>query len=81
MNRILIDLRDTRAYEHEHVEGAINVEYFNLHGFISHFNPRETKFYVYCGNGGARSTQAMTLIESYGFQCYNYMNRAIAQQN
>lgn len=65
---VLLDVRLSGEYKHDHAEGSINVPLNRLRERMKEF-ARE-KSYIVCANGGSRSELAVYLLISGGFQAF-----------
>lgn len=65
---VLLDVRLTGEYKHQHDEGSINIPLNRLRDRMKEF-ARE-KFYVVSANAGRRSELGVYLLVSAGFQAY-----------
>lgn len=64
---VLVDVRDAEEYEKEHLEGAVNVPYSDIHGMAKHiWKDLNTILIVYCSTG-KRSHQAIGSLELLGY--------------
>lgn len=64
---MLVDVRTPEEFEAGHIEGAINMNWFNT-DFIKQFESvdKEQSIYVYCKKGG-RSAKAQQKLVSLGY--------------
>jgi rhodanese-related sulfurtransferase len=79
---IILDVRTPKEYAEGHVNGSININYFD-----KDFNDQVGKLdsampvYVYCHSGG-RSSKAMTIMKGQGFTtAYNLIGGYAAWKN
>ncbi|MBL4755210.1 MAG: rhodanese-like domain-containing protein [Flavobacteriales bacterium] len=65
---LLIDLRTPKEYDQGHIEGAVNIDFFD-----DHFEDEIAKLdknkmvYIYCASGG-RSGKTLALLKKSGFK-------------
>ncbi|AMD85607.1 Rhodanese-related sulfurtransferase [Capnocytophaga haemolytica] len=67
--QVLIDVRTPEEFAQGHIEGAVNINFFDP-DFVSLFRdevPKEMAFYIYCKSGG-RSSKAVALLEGLGYE-------------
>ena len=70
---VLADVRDGAEYEQGHVEGAINIPYYFLHGLaLDLIKDKNTKIIVYCKTG-KRSMQAYNDLTYLGYKNIYYL--------
>jgi rhodanese-related sulfurtransferase len=64
----LVDVRTPNEYKGEHIQKAINIDFFNQKNFIHSFNKlnKEEAVYLYCRSGN-RSQKAAQKLDSLGF--------------
>lgn len=65
---VLLDVRLSGEYKHDHAEGSINVPLNRLRERMKEFAREKT--YIVCANGGSRSELAVYLLISGGFQAF-----------
>ena len=67
-NAVLIDVRTPEEYEEGHLEGALNLNWYD-EDFLQQLEgiDKEQKVYVYCKVGG-RSASAAKLLDSLGYK-------------
>jgi len=67
MSRLIIDVRTPDEYANRHLEGAINISYYDtdFSTQISAF-PKDQEYIVYC-NAGGRAGRAKNRMKSLGF--------------
>lgn len=74
-NALLVDVRMPEEYEAEHIEGAINVPYTDVHGVSKDIMPdKDRTIIVYCSTG-KRSSQAKMSLEYLGYKNIFYLKR------
>ncbi|GAA4272825.1 rhodanese-like domain-containing protein [Aquimarina gracilis] len=61
----LVDVRTLKEYENGHIEGAINIDFFQRDVFEASFNKlnKELPVYIYCRSGGRSKVTARRLIK------------------
>ncbi len=65
---VLVDVRSSDEYEKAHLDGAINIPFYFLHGFAPDMiKDRNTKIIVYCSRG-KRSVQAYNDLMYLGYK-------------
>ncbi|MEM3506971.1 MAG: rhodanese-like domain-containing protein [Candidatus Bathyarchaeia archaeon] len=67
-NFIIIDLRTLEEFENEHIEGAINLNYYS-ETFMNELNEldKNKTYLIYC-RSGARSKSVLGLMNEFGFK-------------
>lgn len=67
-NAIVIDVRTPEEYEEGHLEGALNLNWYD-ESFVQQLEgiDKDQKVYVYCKVGG-RSASAAQLLDSLGYK-------------
>lgn len=68
MKHVVIDVRDSSAFAHEHVDGAINIPPEKIMSGAEELKdiPKDTPIILYCFTG-ARSNVAGNILRGYGF--------------
>lgn len=65
---VLVDVRANEDYEKSHLDGAINIPFYFLHGFaLDMIKDKKTKIIVYCSRG-KRSMQAYNDLVYLGYK-------------
>lgn len=65
---ILVDVRASEDFERSHLDGAINIPFYFLHGFaLDMIKDKNTKIIVYCSRG-KRSVQAHNDLAYLGYK-------------
>ena len=81
MSRIIIDVRTPEEFASRHLEGAINLSFYDAEfGMDIALFPKDTEFILYC-NAGGRAGRAKTRLKSLGFTdvtSYGIMGASIA---
>lgn len=73
-NFMILDVRTPQEYQEEHLEDAINIDYYseNFQDRLSELDKNKI-FLVYC-QSGSRSTNAVTIMINLGFvELYNML--------
>ena len=65
-NPKIIDIRDNYSYNLGHINGAINIPYYNLLNNYSHYLKKGEKYYLYCENG-RQSLQISDRLNLFGY--------------
>lgn len=67
-NAVVIDVRTPEEYEEGHLEGALNLNWYDA-SFVQQLEgiDKDQKVYVYCKVGG-RSASAAKLLDSLGYK-------------
>ena len=71
-NPIIIDIRNYYYYNLGHINGAINVPYYNLLNNYSHYLNRYSRYYLYCETG-EQSLEIVRRLNSFGYDTVNIM--------
>lgn len=68
-DKLLIDVRTPKEYEEGHVEGAINIDFFDQENFLEAYADfdRSQPVYLYCKSGNRSAKTAAKLVEM-GFE-------------
>lgn len=64
---VIVDVRSPEEFEHDHVQGAINIPLDSLPSRLSDL-PRSATIVTACGKGGGRSERAAELLRERGFR-------------
>lgn len=65
-NPIIIDIRNYYYYNLGHINGAINVPYYNLLNNYSHYLSKYNRYYLYCEIGD-QSLEIAERLQSFGY--------------
>ena len=65
-NAIVIDIRTNYEYANGHIEGAINIPYYNLLNNYSHYLNKYKFYYLYC-EYGTQSREISDRLNSFGY--------------
>jgi len=81
MARLIIDVRTPEEYSSRHLEGAINVNFYDP-DFVSRISafPLDQEYVVYC-NAGGRAGRAKNRMKAMGFSdvtSYGIMGASVA---
>lgn len=69
----LVDVREREEFEKNHLEGAINVPYMDIHAIAQmHIPDKKRGVILYCATG-KRSSQAKTSLECLGYEQVYYL--------
>lgn len=66
----VIDVRDKRSYEQNHIEGVKNIPMMGLIMNSKKFLKKDEAYYIMCHSGG-RSHQTCLLLEAKGYDVVN----------
>lgn len=70
---VLVDVREPEAYEKKHLDGAVNLPYYDIHGIAEHYlKDKEQPVIVYCATG-KRSSQSKNSLEYLGYKAVYYL--------
>ena len=69
-NPIIIDIRSTYYYNLGHINGAINVPYYNLLNNYSHYFSKYNKYYLYCDMGD-QSLEIANRLNKFGYDTFS----------
>ncbi len=78
----VLDVRDKETFDKFHIEGAVNVPYYEMGGYIDQL-PKDKAIAVVC-NSGQQSSQTVAVLRAAGFEAYNVqsgMNNGWNKQN
>ena len=62
----IIDIRDNYTYNLGHINGAINIQYYNLLNNYSHYLNKNNIYYLYCDEG-KQSNEISKRLNSFGY--------------
>lgn len=65
-NPTIVDVRNYYYYSLGHINGAINVPYYNLLSNYSHYLNKYTRYYLYCDTG-EQSLEIVKRLNSFGY--------------
>lgn len=67
---IYIDIRNRKEYNKGHIDGAININYYEL--LLNHdkYLNKNKVYYIYC-KSGLRSSIVVSKLKSLGYNCVN----------
>jgi rhodanese-related sulfurtransferase len=67
-NSVLLDVRTTEEYAQDHLDAAINVDFYQQSNFRAKLQEldKSKNYFVYC-NSGNRSGQSMAIFKELGF--------------
>ena len=63
---IIIDIRTNYEYNLGHIEGAINIPYYNLLNNYNHYLNKYQKYYLYC-DYGKQSKEISDRLNMFGY--------------
>ena len=63
---IIIDIRTNYEYNLGHIEGAINIPYYNLLNNYNHYLNKYQKYYLYC-DYGKQSKEISNRLNKFGY--------------
>lgn len=66
----IIDIRSSYDYHLGHIEGAINIPYYNLLNNYSHYLSKYRLYYLYCETG-EQSREIANRLNRFGYQMIN----------
>lgn len=70
---LLVDVREPEAYEKGHLEGAVNLPYYDIHGIAEQYAAdKKQPLIVYCATG-KRSSQSKNSLEYLGYGAVYYL--------
>ena len=69
-NPIVIDIRNYYYYSLGHIDGAINVPYYNLLNNYSHYLTKYQRYYLYCDTG-EQSSAIVLRLNGFGYDTVN----------
>lgn len=67
---IIIDIRSNYYYNNGHIDGAINIPYYNLLNNYSHYLDKNHKYYLYC-DYGEQSEEVANRLSLFGYNVYS----------
>lgn len=65
-----IDIRNKNEYFKSHIEGAININYYDLLINYNKYLDRNKIYYIYC-NSGLKSRVIVSKLNKLGYNCVN----------
>lgn len=78
-NFIIIDIRTPAEYEINHIEGAINIDFYNIIEFKNKLNKLDkSKTYLFYCKSGNRSKQAVNIFNELQFVNVLHMYKGIS---
>ena len=69
-NAIIIDIRNKYYYNINHINGAINIPYYNLLNNYNHYLNKGVTYYLYCDTG-EQSNEIANRLRKFGFKAYS----------
>ncbi len=69
-NAIIVDVRAYYYYHLGHIDGAINIPYYNLLNNYSHYLNFNSVYYFYC-DSGEQSREIVLRLEKFGYHVVN----------
>ncbi len=69
-NPIIVDIRDNYSYCLGHINGAINIPYYNLLSNYSRYLDKNKIYYLYC-DYGKQSAEISKRLNSFGYNTKN----------
>ena len=69
-NFILVDIRNAYYYNLSHIEGAINIPYYNLLNNYNHYLDKDKVYYLYC-DMGEQSNEIAQRLSKFGYNVYS----------
>ena len=66
-NPIIVDIRNAYYYSLGHIDGAINIPYYNLVNNYGHYLNKYDRYYMYCDNGST----SMSLVNRLNLLGYD----------
>ena len=66
----IIDIRSSYDYHLGHIEGAINIPYYNLLNNYSHYLSKYSLYYIYC-DSGEQSREISKRLNCFGYNTIN----------
>ena len=70
LNPNIIDIRNYYYYNLGHIQGAMNVPYYNLLNNYSHYLNKYSRYYLYCETG-EQSLDVVRRLNSFGYNLIN----------
>jgi len=64
---VIVDIRTNYDYSNGHIDGAINIPYYNLLNNYSHYLNKHQFYYLYC-EYGMQSKEISDRLNSFGYQ-------------
>ena len=69
-NGIIIDIRNNYYYNIDHIDGAINIPYYNLLNNYSHYLNKYDNYYLYC-DYGEQSSEIASRLTNFGYHVFS----------
>jgi len=69
-NKNIIDIRNNYYYNLGHINGAINIPYYNLLNNYSYYLNKHNTYYIYCDTGD-QSLEIVKRLNSFGYHTIN----------
>ncbi len=69
-NPLIIDIRNSYYYNLEHIDGAVNIPYYNLLNNYSYYLNKNNTYYLYC-DYGEQSEEIASRLSSFGYDVYS----------
>ena len=66
----VIDIRSAYDYSNGHIDGAINIPYYNLLNNYSHYLSKYSLYYIYC-DFGEQSREISKRLNCFGYNTIN----------
>ena len=66
----IIDIRNIKKYNQSHIEGAINIDQYDLLFNPSKYLKKDETYYIYC-NSGVSSRVVVNRLNSLGYHTVN----------
>ena len=67
---IIIDIRNNYYYNMGHIDGAINIPYYNLLNNYKYYLNKYSIYYLYCDTG-EQSLEIVKRLNSFGYSLIN----------
>jgi len=69
-NKNIIDIRNNYYYNLGHINGAVNIPYYNLLNNHSYYINKYSVYYLYCDTG-EQSLEIVNRLNSFGYHLIN----------
>ena len=69
-NPIIVDIRNAYYYNMGHINGAINIPYYNLLSNYSRYLSRNNTYYLYCDSGD-QSLEIAERLSNFGYNTFS----------
>ena len=66
----IIDIRSNYYYNVGHIDGAVNIPYYNLLNNYSHYLDRNNIYLLYCDTG-EQSLEIVNRLRRFGYNVFN----------